>query len=244
MKLRADDLFETPLDQAEIDFANEGGETFICGNPPYKGSNWRTNEQTAELGGLLSAQTKAWKALDYVSGWIIKAAQYGKHCPSSSAFVTTNSICQGLQASILWPLVFSCGQSIAFAHTSFKWANLASHNAGVSVIVVGISATPPIERRIFDLDKEGKTSVRTVSQINAYLLNGKNVFVEAAKVPLGFNAKITDGRGALDGGHLILDINERNHLVCDSSGNFAQFVRPYLGSSEFIRGTSRWCLWI
>jgi hypothetical protein len=90
VKTRADDLFETPLDQAEIDFKNEGGETYICGNPPYKGSNWRTSKQTAELGALLSGKTKAWKALDYVAGWIIKAAQYSEHCPSSSAFVTTN----------------------------------------------------------------------------------------------------------------------------------------------------------
>ena len=244
VKLRGDDLFETPLDQAEIDFANEGGETYICGNPPYKGSNWRSNEQTSELGDLLSAQTKAWKALDYVAGWIIKAAQYSEYCPSSSSFVTTNSICQGQQAAILWPLVFSFGQSIAFAHTSFKWANLASHNAGVSVIVVGLSSTPPVERRIFDIDKEGKTSVRVVSQINAYLLNAKNVFVEAAKVPLGFNAHITDGSGALDGGNLILDVDARNHLLRISSGRFSHFVRPYIGSSEFIRGTSRWCLWI
>ena len=244
VKNRAEDLFATPLDQSEIDFENEGGETYICGNPPYKGSNWRTGEQTAELGDLLSAHTKAWKALDYVSAWVIKAARYSEHCPSSSAFVTTNSICQGLQASILWPLVFACGQSISFAHTSFKWSNLASYNAGVAVIVVGLTATPAAQRKIFESDDDGKTSVRIVERINAYLLNAKDVFVEAAKSPLGLDAEITDGSGALDGGNLILDANDRAALISASSGKFAKFVRPYLGSGEFIKGVSRWCLWI
>ena len=82
VKLIGDDLFSTPLDQAQIDFENEGGETYICGNPPYKGSNWRTKEQTDELGELFSKKIKTWKALDYVTGWIIKASEYCKYCPA------------------------------------------------------------------------------------------------------------------------------------------------------------------
>jgi type I restriction-modification system DNA methylase subunit len=121
VKLVSNDLFGTPLEQARIDFENEGGETYICGNPPYKGSNWRTNEQTVDLGLLFSSKATTWKALDYVTGWLLKAADYCSQCPSSRiAFVTTNSICQGLQASILWPLIFERGQQIFFAHTSFK----------------------------------------------------------------------------------------------------------------------------
>jgi hypothetical protein len=49
VKLRADDLFEMPLDQAQIDFENEGGETYICGNPPYLGRKYQSDEQKAEL---------------------------------------------------------------------------------------------------------------------------------------------------------------------------------------------------
>ena len=246
VKLRGDDLFSAPLDQAEIDFENEGGETYICGNPPYKGSNWRTQEQTDELGELFSHKTSSWKALDYVAGWVIKGAEYSELCPSTSiAFVTTNSICQGLQVSILWPIVFGYGLSIQFAHTSFKWSNLASNNAGVSVIIVGVSSTATGQKRIFEeTDAGGVTSVRYVPHITAYLLNAKDVFVEGAKVPFGFDTYITDGSGALDGGHLILDRAERGSIAGADNGRFAGLIRPYLGSSEFIRGNLRWCLWI
>jgi hypothetical protein len=244
VKLQADDLFGTPLDQAQIDFENEGGETYICGNPPYKGSNWRTKEQTEELGNLFSLRSKIWKPLDYVCGWLIKAADYSRNSPSASAFVTTNSVCQGLQASILWPLVFESGQEIRFAHTSFKWSNLASKNAGVSVVVIGLSTPPIKERKLYETDGEGKTQTRQAGNINAYLLNAKNVFVESAKRPIGFDATITDGSGALDGGHLILDRAARDEIISASSGRFSQYVRPYMGSGEFIKGTLRWCLWI
>lgn len=127
VKLHADDLFETPLNQAQIDFENEGGETYICGNPPYLGSKWQSAEQKAELGGIFDGRIKNWKSLDYVAGWFMKAADYGKHTPAAAAFVSTNSICQGQQVPILWPAVFATGCQIEFAHTSFKWANLAAH---------------------------------------------------------------------------------------------------------------------
>jgi len=181
VKMQANDLFATPLDQAEIDFENEGGETYICGNPPYKGSNWRTKEQTQELSDLFLNRTKTWKALDYVCGWVVKAADYSRIVPSASAFVTTNSVSQGLQASILWPLVFETGQEIAFAHTSFKWSNLASKNAGVSVVVVGLAPSPIKERRLYETNSEDQVLARQVMNINAYLLNARNVFVESAK---------------------------------------------------------------
>jgi hypothetical protein len=245
VKLVSDDLFNTPLDQAQIDFENEGGETYICGNPPYKGSNWRTNEQTIELGAILSHKTSSWKALDYVAAWFFKASEYIRICPETKcAFVATNSICQGVQASVLWPLVFDSNQIIYFAHTSFKWANLASHNAGVSVIIVGIqSSSNSQKRQIFDLDENQKTIVRVVENINAYLLNTLNVIVEGAKSPIGFEAEITDGSGALDGGHLILDSKDRFDII-DCGQKYEKFIKPYLGSSEFIRGNLRWCLWI
>ena len=216
VKLVADDLFGAPLAQSEIEFENEGGETYICGNPPYKGSNWRTIEQTEELGQLFSPKCDGWKALDYVTGWILKAAEYSAHSPCGTAFVTTKSICQGLQASVLWPLIADLGQEIAFAHTSFKWANLASHNAGVSVIVVGVSPAPVKDKFLYDSDASGVASIRRVDQINAYLLNAKSVFVTAAKVPLSFDSLITDGSGALDGGNLLLSNDEYRSLLTDS----------------------------
>jgi hypothetical protein len=138
--LREDaDLFSEPEEAAEVDFENEGGETYICGNPPYLGSTWQSKEQKDDLKHIFDGRTKQWKSLDYVSGWFMKAADYVTHTKSAAAFVSTNSICQGQQVPILWPLIFKTDHEIAFAHTSFKWANLASHNAGVTVIIVRIT---------------------------------------------------------------------------------------------------------
>jgi hypothetical protein len=139
VKMISDDLFETPLDQTEMDFANEGGDTFICGNPPYLGSRDQGSEQKAELQALFDKRIQNWKSLDYVAGWFIKAADYGTKTQSTAAFVSTNSICQGLQVPTLWPEILASGSRIEFAHTSFRWANLASHNAGVTVAIIGIS---------------------------------------------------------------------------------------------------------
>jgi len=160
VKHHADDLFHSPINQAEIDFENEGGETYICGNPPYLGSKWQSTEQKEDLGRIFDGRTKSWKSLDYVAGWFMKAADYGLHTPTVAAFVSTNSVCQGQQVPILWPLIFKTGHEIAFAHTSFKWANLASHNAGVTVVIVGISNHPETVRKLYTLADDGGVVVR------------------------------------------------------------------------------------
>jgi hypothetical protein len=139
VKHHADDLFHTPLVQAKISFENEGGETYICGNPPYLGFTWQLAEHKADLKTIFDGKVKGWKSLDYVAGWFMKAAEYGTQTNSVAAFVVTNSICQGEQVPILWPPIFATGHEIPFAYSSFKWANLATHNAGVTVVIVGIS---------------------------------------------------------------------------------------------------------
>src|SRR5690606_5329130 len=101
----------------------------------------------SDLAAVFGHRTKSWKSLDYVAGWFMKAADYGLHTPTVSAFVSTNSICQGQQVPILWPLIFGTEHEIIFAHTSFKWTNLASHNAGVTVAIVAISNIPSLQRR-------------------------------------------------------------------------------------------------
>ena len=175
VKLHADDLFHTPLDQAQIDFENEGGETYICGNPPYLGSKWQSDEQKSELGTIFDGRTKSWKSLDYVSGWFMKAADYGTKTNSVAAFVSTNSICQGQQVPILWPLIFKTGHEIAFAHTSFKWANLANHNAGVTVVIVGISNHTGKARHLFSMADNGGAIAKETDNINAYLVPGLDI---------------------------------------------------------------------
>lgn len=243
VKLLADDLFETPLDQAQIDFENEGGETFICGNPPYLGSTWQSAEQKADLQAIFAKRVKNWKSLDYVAGWFMKAADYSRHTPSTAAFVSTNSICQGQQVPILWPEVFATGNEIAFAHTSFKWANLASHNAGVTVAIIGISAQPRNPRRLFELTDNGQTVEKQCEHINAYLVAGESVSVERASSPLGEQLEMTKGNQPTDAGHLLLSRSELEELKLTAAQQ-ACFVRRIYGSAEFIRGLERYCLWI
>ena len=243
VKVTADDLFETPLDQAEIDFENEGGETYICGNPPYLGSRDQQDEQKADLQLLFDQRVQNWKSLDYVAGWFMKAADYTTKTQSTAAFVSTNSVCQGLQVPILWPEVFRLGCQIEFAHTSFRWANLASHNAGVTVAIVGITARPRNPRRLFSVDSSGCTVERQCTHINAYLAAGESVIVDKASQPLSALSEMTFGNTPIDGGHLLLSRDE-----CDALGlspaQQRRFVRRILGSAEFIRGLERYCLWI
>jgi hypothetical protein len=242
VKHRAEDLFETPLDQAEIDFENEGGETYICGNPPYLGSTWQSREQKDDLKRIFDGRTKSWKSLDYVAGWFMKAADYGTHTNAVSAFVSTNSINQGQQVPILWPLIFSTGHEIAFAHTSFKWANLASHNAGVTVVIVGISNHAGALRQLFSEVEEG-TIVKEAANINAYLVAAENVIVNKFAKPLCDVAEMSFGNKPVDGGHLLLTKTELEAMNLTPEQQ-ARFIRRIYGSAEFIRGISRYVLWI
>jgi len=243
VRLRADDLFETPLDQAEIDFKNEGGETYICGNPPYLGSTWQSKEQKSEINSIFEGRTKTWGSLDYVSGWFIKAADYGTHTQAAAAFVSTNSICQGQQVPILWPLIFQTGHAIHFAHTSFKWANLASHNAGVTVAIVGISNNPGKLRRLYSFNESGGAVLREAENINAYLVSGPNVVVAPTDEVLGNMTAMDNGNKAVDGGHLLLEAHEVAELGLSPEQN-RTFVKRFAGSFEAINGAIRYCLWI
>jgi hypothetical protein len=243
VKLFAEDLFSTPLDQAEIDFENEGGETYICGNPPYLGSTWQSKEQKDDLKLIFDGRTKLWKSLDYVSGWFMKAADYGTQTKSAAAFVSTNSICQGQQVPILWPLIFETGHEIAFAHTSFKWANLASHNAGVTVAIVGISNNAGKVRYLISVGDNGETIAKEATNINAYLVAGSNIIVEKAAKPLDTLFEMSFGNKPVDGGNLLLSTDEVNALSLTKEQR-ERFIRRIYGSAEFIRGLSRYCLWI
>ena len=243
VKFQADDLFMSPLDQAQIDFANEGGETYICGNPPYLGSTWQSTEQKEDLQRIFEGRTKSWKSLDYVAGWFMKAADYGLHTPTVSAFVSTNSICQGQQVPILWPLIFKTGHEIAFAHTSFKWANLASHNAGVTVAIVAISNHAAPMRKLFTLADDGGSVVKEAENINAYLVAAPTVIVDGKSRSPSDRGYMVWGNKPTDDGNLVLSSDERQELVL-TYPNAEQFIRRYYGAAEFIRGLERYCIWI
>jgi hypothetical protein len=243
VKVASDDLFQTPIDQAEIDFENEGGETYICGNPPYLGSTWQSADQKADLERVFGKYTRSWKTLDYVAAWFMKAAEYGTQTHAAAAFVATNSVCQGQQVALLWPAVFRLGHSIVFAHTSFKWANLASNKAGVTVIIVGISRDAHSERSLYSEANDGSLVLRKVGNINAYLVPGSDVFVEKSSQPLNGLPRMNFGNKPVDGGHLLLTSAELDDLRLTASQR-RRFTRKNYGGAEFIRGVERHCLWI
>jgi hypothetical protein len=238
VKHRADDLFHTPLEQAEVDFENEGGETFICSNPPYKGSKWQTDSQKDDLRAAWEKYPKLSKTTDYVSGWIARYMDYAAKVPNVKfALVTTNSLNQGQQASEIWPVVFNEGREIEFAHQSFKWSNLASHNAGVTVAIVGLASKSKSQKVIFNdgIKKE-------CASIGPYLIaNIKDPITKATK-PIGAQSQMLFGNMPRDGGHLFLSNDEARVLEQDNEANV--FVKRFFGSEELIKGKIRYCIWI
>ncbi len=237
------DLFDDVLEQADTEFDGQDAETYICGNPPYLGSTWQSKEQKEDLKRIFDGRTKSWKSLDYVTGWFMKAADYGVVTNAASAFVSTNSICQGQQVPILWPLIFATGAEIHFAHTSFKWANLASHNAGVTVIALGLSNHAKPIRRLYSENDNHEDILQETNNINSYLVSGRNVIVEKFSKPTSNLNEMTFGNKPVDGGNLLLSNSELHDLALTTEQH-EKFVRRIYGSAEFIRGLVRYCLWI
>lgn len=239
VNLVSDDLFRTPLAQAQIEFENEGGETYICGNPPYRGSKWQDQAQKADLAHAWSEHPELSKTTDFVTGWIAAYLKYARSVPDSmAAFVTTNSICQGLQASEVWPVVTQQGREIRFAHTPFTWRNLAIHNAGVTVIVVGLGPKSSSSKRLFG--DEGL--VRECEVIGPYLVPNMQDAVRKSNKPLGPQSTMLFGNMPRDGGHLFLTQEEARELRLNPTTE--PYVRRFLGSDELIKGKLRFCLWI
>lgn len=238
VRLNADDLFHTPLDQAQIDFENEGGETYICGNPPYKGSKWQSVEQKEDLAHAWSKHPELAKTTDFVSGWIARFLTYIDRVPDAvAAFVATNSVCQGQQASEIWPVVFAQNVEIRFAHASFKWSNLASYNAGVTVLIIGLGKNSTGTKKFYV-----NQHVRECNIIGPYLVPGRSDVVCKSDIPIGPQSKMLFGNMPRDGGHLFLDAVTAKDLGNDS--DIRHLVKKYIGSEELINGKQRYCLWI
>jgi hypothetical protein len=184
VKHQADDLFHTPRDQGQIDFENEGGETYICGNPPYAGLSSQTAEQKDDLENLFELRSEYWKSFDYVMGWFWKASLFMRGQKARAAFVATNSVCQGQLVPMFWPIILSGGMSIFFAYSSFKWRNLAANNAGVTVVIIGLSDAWEKPARLFEPAGGEKVIETIVPVINAYIVSGPRLYIEPiAKSP-------------------------------------------------------------
>jgi hypothetical protein len=236
-KIYADDPFGAPLDQAKIDFENEGGETYICGNPPYKGRNKKEDEERADTEHVFSRYSGSFASLDYVANWFIKACHFCNSTQACAAFVATNSICQGEQVALLWPIIFREGMAISFAHTSFKWSNLATDKAGVTVVIVGIS------HEAGDASLFTGSEVRKVKEIGPYLVANSNVFVEPRNKPVSDIDEMYLGNMPKDGGNLIMPYDDGMSLIKNHGVN-PKFIRKFFGSEELIHSKPRACLWI
>ena len=238
VKVQANDLFSTPLDQAEIDFENEGGETYICGNPPYKGSQDQTPDQKDDLKSIFDGTSISSGSADYVFGWFVKASRYIRTTDACFALVTTNSIHQGRQVSRFWPEILGRDLEIAFAEPSFKWSNLAAKKAAVIVSVIGVAAKGQREKFLY---AEGLA--RRCERIGPYLVPDQNALVEEERKPIGTLPVMNFGSMANDGGGLILSFEEARKLE-KAAPEWTRLIRPFIGTSELTKGQLRYCLWM
>lgn len=236
VKLMGDDLFSAPLDQAEIDFENEGGETYICGNPPYKGSQDQTAEQKDDLRMALLETNLNPGSADYILGWFFKASNYIKFTKASVAFVTTNSVHQGRLVGRFWPYLLK-NSEIFFAEPSFLWSNLAVGKAAVTVSIIGLRAKSSLPKRIYD-----KGMMTETDMIGPYLVPSHDNVVFEHRYPISNIDPMMFGSMPNDGGHLILSAQDFDNLVLEV-GATPNYVRPFVGTSELTSGEWRKCLW-
>lgn len=246
VKLTADDLFSTPLDQPEIDFENVGGETYICGNPPYVGPSKQKCDQRSDMECLFSGVIKNWRSLDYVSSWFYLASRYVSKGNSAFSFVCTNSISQGRHVEILWPKLLIEGNEIFFAYPSIKWSNLASKNAGVTCSIIGIKQKPR-SKIIFDVGndiEDGSVRSQVVRNISPYLSNQVSVLVQKSKKPISDDCNpMVIGNYPRDGGNLLFPATDIYKIV-DNRDLARKWTRRFVGSNELINGMNRLCLWV
>ncbi|MBO4891546.1 MAG: class I SAM-dependent DNA methyltransferase [Prevotella sp.] len=212
-------------------------EVYIMGNPPYLGARLQDDNQKEEV-ELVFNNEKGCDNLDYIACWFLLGSQYIKGTQAKYAFVSTNSICQGLQVSLLWPHILQNNQEIFFAHHSFKWTNNAKYNAGVTCIIVGVREVAKGNKYLFDGDK-----ARIVGNINSYLTEGSSVIVSSAYNALCEVPKIAFGSMPNDGGFLILDEYEKEKLL-EEAPESRKLIKQFMGSAELIRRIKRYCLWI
>lgn len=228
------------VDWAEVCPPVAGAETYLCANPPYQTFQDHTVEQKAEIAALFASITRTHQALNYVACWFVKMADYiATFDGSSGALVATNSVVQGEHVPILWPYILARGLVIRFAYTSFRWANSAAHNAGVTCVIVGLGRPTQVPKRLFASDH-----VIATANINPYLApSAASLIVNAEPSPINDFPEMYVGNEAYDGGHLILTADERRELLA-SHPEAEPLVRPFLGTKQFVDGLERYVLWI
>lgn len=209
---------------------NREDEIYLIGNPPYLGSRNQDKSQKEDLKPL----SPKYKSLDYVSVWLIKGAEYISGTKAELSFVTTNSVTQGEQVSLLWPSIINMGLEIGYAYTSFKWSNNAKGSAGVTCVIINLRNESPKPKRI---NQNGIWL--TVDQINFYLSPTKQVFISRRSKPVSSLPAATFGNMPNDSGALLLDEDEKRQI---EAAGYGEFVYSYKGADELLKGKKRWCL--
>ena len=210
---------------------------YIMGNPPFVGGMMAKKEQKEDMLSVIG-NIKGLGELDYVAAWYYKATKYIVDTHIEVAFVSTNSICQGQQAVTLWKPLFEKGVRIQFAHRSFIWDSEAKVKAHVHCVIVCFSLHDRAKKAIFFNDM-----VKYVKNINSYLMEAPDIFIESRTTPLCDVPKIRFGSMPRDGGGFILSDEEKNELIKKEPIS-ASWIHPYLGAYEFINNKTRWCLWL
>lgn len=210
---------------------------YIMGNPPFVGNNNQSNEQRADMQVILG---RAGKTVDYVAGWYFKAAEYIQNTEIRVAFVSTNSITQGEQVAAIWKSLYSKYRiHIDYAHRTFRWDSEASLKAHVHCVIIAFSVAPQKGKKILFTTQR----VQEVENINAYLMDAPDVFIESRKHPLCNVPEIRKGNQPTDGGHLIIEATEIDEFLSKEP-----LARPYIkrliGAKEYINRKPRYCLWL
>ena len=211
-------------------------EVYIIGNPPYLGSNLHSDEQREDMHRIFNSTSL--NRLDYIGTWFLLAAKYIARTNAKAAFVTTNSITQGVQVPVLWSKIFELNVFIHFAVKSFKWTNNAKGNAGVTVAIIGLSFSDVKNILLFD-----KNYVETVKSISPYLIKNTKVIVLPKSNPTKGFPPLVMGNKSADDGNLILNQQEVDVLTTQYPES-KKFIKRYASAGDFLNGIVRYCLWI
>ena len=217
---------------------------YIIGNPPFIGSKIMNQHQrdsiVKEFNGISGSGT-----LDYVCGWYLKAAKYIQNTKTKVAFVSTNSIVQGEQTSILWGQMFNkYGIKIHFAHRTFKWSNEAKGNAAVYCVIIGFANYDTTDKRIFEYeDIKGEPHEIKAKNINPYLVDAKNVFILKRVKSICNSPKMYKGSQPTDGGNFLFTEEEKIDFL-KKEPNAEKFIKPLISAHEYLNGLKRYCLWL
>ena len=210
---------------------------YIMGNPPFVGVNYMTDAQRQDMDCIWDG-TKRGK-LDYVTCWYVKASDLMRNCNASAALVSTNSVTQGEQASVLWKKLFEEGAHIDFAYRTFVWDSEASQKASVHCVIIGFSHAPSTRKKyiyVGDQKNEAET-------INGYLLNAPVVVVEEQNKPLCAVPAIVRGSQATDDGNYLFTPEEKKDFL-KKEPQAEKYFKRFMMGREFINNVERWCLWM